>query len=403
MRPPGPLILPAPRPRFLRISRISPPRTTKTRVARSRARQLGQSISDTLRGPTTAAMVAPVRILSATSASEDFAALLGAGVAGRGPALLSVKTAGGAWSGAVGLPADLPPGPPRFLAYSITKSFLAVLVLQLREEGRFGLDETLERFAPSVPRAAEITLRRLLSHTAGLPDYGALPAYHAAVRERPAAPWSDEEFAAHTFARGLAHPPGERFAYANPGYALLRRIVERETGQSLREAIALRIAGPLALRDTEVAEDLADLAGLVPAASDFGLPSAGRLDVRRHYHPGWVWHGVLVSTPEDVAEFYARLFAGALLSAETLAEMTALVPVEAPWRSDDPGYGLGLMGQRSRPVYGHNGGGPGYSSSAFAALDAPGGPAVACAMCAFEHERAAEDLVFGALEIARTS
>ena len=99
-----------------------------------------------------------------------------------------LRTPGGAWSGAVGLPADLPPGPPRFLAYSITKSFLAVLVLQLRDEGRYELDDSLARFAPDVPEAERVTLRQLLNHTAGLPDYGALPAYHAAIRERPGQP-----------------------------------------------------------------------------------------------------------------------------------------------------------------------------------------------------------------------
>jgi D-alanyl-D-alanine carboxypeptidase len=314
--------------------------------------------------------------------------------------VLAVRTPGGAWSGAVGLPDDLPPGPPRFFAYSITKSFIAALVLQLQEEGRFGLDDALARFAPEVPQAGRITLRELLNHTAGLPDYGALPAYHAAIRERPAAPWSFDEFASHTFARGLDREPGARFAYSNPGYALLRRLVERETGQTLREAIALRIAGPLGLRDSEVAEDLADLAGLVPAESGFGLPGGPRLDVRRHYHPGWVWHGVLTSTPEDVARFYEQLFAGALLSAESLREMTALVPVEAPGRTDEPGYGLGLMGLRGRSVYGHNGGGPGYSASAFASAGNPGGPIVACLMCAFEDPGLAESLVHRALEIA---
>ena len=58
------------------------------------------------------------------------------------------------------------------------------------------------------------------------------------------------------------------------------------------------------------------------------------------------------------------------------------------------------MGQRSRPVYGHNGGGPGYSASAFALPDAPTGPIVACAMCAFEDEGAADSLVAGSLALA---
>ena len=328
--------------------------------------------------------------------ADAFAALLRERAAGRGAAALAVSSAAGRWTGSVGLPA---PAEPRFLAYSITKSLLAALVLQLRDEGRIALDEPLARFATEVPRAGEIRLRQLLNHTAGLPDYGGLPEYHAALRERPAAPWSFEEFAAHTFARGLASAPGERFAYSNPGYALLRRLVEEETGRSLRAAIAERIAGPLGLAGTAVVESLEDLAGLVPAFSRFGLAASAELDVRRSYHPGWVWHGVVASTPADVCTFYRRLFEGAVVSPASLEEMTRLVPVEFPWPHGRAGYGLGLMGSRDRPRYGHNGGGPGYTASAWCEPDPAGAPAAACAMCAFEDPALAEALAHAALDL----
>jgi D-alanyl-D-alanine carboxypeptidase len=324
------------------------------------------------------------------------AALLEERVGARGAAALAVSSAEGTERARVGLPAA---AEARFLAYSITKSLLAALVLQLCDEGRLSLEDPLARFAPEVPRAGEITLRQVLSHTAGLPDYGALAAYHAAVRERPADPWSFEEFAAHTFARGLDAEPGERFAYSNPGYALLRRLVEAETGAPFRAVVAARLARPLGLAATEVVESLEDLAGLVPAFSRFGLAAGELRDVRKSYHPGWVWHGVVASTPEDVCVFYRQLFEGAVGSPAALEEMTRLVPVEVPWPRGRPGYGLGLMGSRDRPLLGHNGGGPGYTASAWCARDAAGGPAAACAMLAFEEPSLAEDLAHAALDL----
>jgi D-alanyl-D-alanine carboxypeptidase len=328
--------------------------------------------------------------------ADVFAALLRERVGARGAAALAVSSAAGRWDGSVGLPVGTA---PRFLAYSITKSFLAALVLQLRDEGRLALGESLVRFAPALPRGGEITLRQLLNHTSGLPDYGALPAYHAAVRERGGEPWSFEEFTAHTLSLGPAAEPGARFAYSNPGYALLRRIVEDATAGSFRAAVAARIAEPLGLASTAVAESLEDLAGLVPAFSRFGLAAGEARDVRASYHPGWVWHGVVASTPADVCGFYRRLFEGAVLSPASLAAMTQLVAVDVPWPYGRAGYGLGLMGSRDRPLFGHNGGGPGYTASAWCARDAPGAPAAACAMLAFEDPPLAESLAWSALDL----
>jgi D-alanyl-D-alanine carboxypeptidase len=337
-------------------------------------------------------MVAPVR------AGAALEALLRERVGARGAASLALRSPREAWRGAVGLPASAPE-PPRFLAYSITKSFLAVLALQLRDEGRLALDDPLARWFESLPEADAITLRQLLTHTAGLRDYGALPAYVQAVQAGPEAPWSFAEFAAHTLLRGPLSQPGERFAYSNPGYALVKEIVEREAAAPLREAIATRIAEPLGLRATAVVETLGDLADLVPAATRFGRAAGEPLDARRHYHPGWVWHGVVASTAEDVADFFSGLFGGRLVSEATLREMTALVPVASPWPHGEPGYGLGLMGCLRRGVYGHNGGGPGWTASGWCAR-AEEGPVAVCAMLAFEDPALAEALAFAALALA---
>ena len=270
---------------------------------------------------------------------------------------------------------------PANLAYSITKTFSAALLLRWQDEGLVGLDTPIAAWAPEVPAADRISIRRLLNHTAGIPDYGHLPQYHEAVRTSPSAPWSFERFAAETYEQGLWFEPGAGWGYSNPGYMLLARIAETIGGAPYRALIADRVARPIGLTRTFVPETIADLASLAPAASRLVTADGAPADVRDRYHPGWVSHKVVASTPSDVARFFAALFAGRLVSRSALHEMTTLVHVpDAP-----PGgaYGLGLMGSLppARSRFGHNGGGPGYGASAWHAPDL--GVSV-CAMGAFE-------------------
>src|SRR5262245_8977616 len=319
----------------------------------------------------------------------------------RGVAGIAVVAAPGAAPDAVWLPPSTPEE-PAYLAYSITKTFTAALLLQLRDEGRLTLDDRLARWFPRVPGADRISLRQLLDHTAGIPDYGGLASYHEAVPASPASPWSFERFAAETFEKGLRFEPGSGWAYSNPGYMLLRRIAEATTGTSYAHMIRDRITRPLGLHRTFVAESPDDLARLAPATSRAPAPDGTPRDVREHYHPGWVSHGVVASTPSEVARFFDALFGGALLSPQSRQDMTTLVPTgsgaeSARWRQ--PSYGLGIMGDPASDfgrLWGHNGGGPGYTASAVHAPDLRG--ATVCAMCAFEGEVDAEGVVFTVLE-----
>jgi D-alanyl-D-alanine carboxypeptidase len=294
---------------------------------------------------------------------------------------------------------------PSFLAYSITKTFTAALVMLLHEEGRLSLESPVNRWFPRITAAERISIRQLLGHTAGIRDYGGLPAYHEAVRSSPSIPWSFDEFAAATFDHGLLFEPGTAWAYSNPGYMLLKRIAEEVTGGSFATLVTMRIARPLGLRDTFVAESIADLTALAPAQSRAISVDGRPVDVRRRYHPGWVSHGVVAASPSDIARFYQALFTGRLVLASSLREMTTGVPVpDAPPQWHQPVYGLGLMGDLASPwgeLWGHGGGGPGYTTSAVHAPDPAGRAVTVCAMVALEAPDVAEQLAFGVLDVMR--
>jgi D-alanyl-D-alanine carboxypeptidase len=277
------------------------------------------------------------------------------------------------------------------------------MVCRLAEQARLDLDEPLARWFPDVPASQRISLRQVLGHRAGLPDYGALPDYHGDLARRPRTPWTFEEFADRTYRRGLAFQPGRGWAYSNPGYMLLRSVVEREAGESFGHAVSRWIAGPLGLDSWSVPIGIDDLRELAPSRSAAVTGGGERLDVRSVYHPGWVAHGTVAGTASDTVRFLDALAGGRVVLPSTLDQMTDLSPVPPShvpvggieWVT--PSYGLGLMGDPDGPlgpIWGHNGGGPGYTSGAFHALDAG---ASACALCAREDPFLAELLVWDAL------
>jgi D-alanyl-D-alanine carboxypeptidase len=286
---------------------------------------------------------------------------------------------------------------PLFLAYSCTKTIIATLLLMLCEEGRCNLDASVSRWFPELPMAPAITIRHLLGHTSGLPDYGGLADYHQEVRRSPSRPWTDSEFLERTLAQGMLFKPGEGWAYSNIGYLLLKIIAMQEFSQPLASAVAARICDPLGLERSFIPESAADLTVLQPAFSVL-IAENGVSLVPEVYHPGWVSHGVLASTPAELASYYHRLFTGKVLSSESLSAMTTLSPVpSAPPQYRAPCYGLGIMADTASPygaILGHNGVGPGYQASVFHARTPEGRPMTVSAMCSSESPGLSERLVF---------
>ncbi|MFD5815323.1 serine hydrolase domain-containing protein [Streptomyces sp. NPDC127038] len=228
-----------------------------------------------------------------------------------------------------------------FRAGSITKSFIATVVLQLAAEHRLSLSDSVEDHLPGLVRGAgndgrRITLRALLQHTSGLYDFTSTT--RGAV---PVTPLQALRIA-------LAHPPSTRgrYAYSNTGYVLLGMVIEQVTGHSYATEAERRIITPLRLTGTSFPGDRVSLPephGRAYAAD--GSDVTG-LDPRVAGAAG-----ELVSTLADLNRFYAALLGGGLLPSHWLREMLGT-------RAAHGSYGLGLYPVKlpcGTTVWGHNG------------------------------------------------
>ncbi len=263
------------------------------------------------------------------------------------------------------------PSDANFYIYSITKSLLAIVCLNLAHQGQLDLDASVQPYLPDFPLDSSITLRQLLNHTSGLPDYGGTSAYSNAVKATPDSPWSKETFLDFAKTQGLQFAPGTGWAYSNIGYLLLRCILERIMSLSMQQCLYELIFRPLSLQKTFVPHSLHDVGELTPGYSN--LFSGDELqDVTCFYHPGWVAHGVVVSTAPELSKIMDALFAGILLNPLVVEQMLCpsyLIgkhPLFSHW--NHWGYGMGLLLGLDSPygiVGGHSGEGPGYSVAAF--------------------------------------
>ena len=250
-----------------------------------------------------------------------------------------------------------------YYIYSISKSFTAVAIMQLCEEQGGFLDERYSSFFPETKIPHVITVRQLLNHTGGLSDYFSSPEYHSALKEHPIRPWTYEKLMEYGLQKTPLFAPGQGWSYSNPGYALLKELIEKKSGTDYHEYVMKGIvarAGLTATRAFLKADKHLELLG--------GEDPSFEGDFRPQYHPGWIATGCFISTVSDVARFYDALFGGKLVSGESLAEMTKTVDVlPNPPEESVPSYGLGLMHFRKSPrgdAYGHGGGGPGYTTYA---------------------------------------
>jgi CubicO group peptidase (beta-lactamase class C family) len=233
--------------------------------------------------------------------------------------------------------------------WSFTKTVLAAAALVLVRDGLVGLDEPVE--------GRPYTLRHLLQHRSGLANYGGLRAYHEAVG-RGDDPWPVAELLNRLDAERLRYPAGEGWDYSNVGYLIVGQLIDTMTGSDLNAALQRLVLAPLGITSARIARERADLEHVTMGSA-------------QGYHPGWVYHGLLVGTVADAALLLHRLLEGSLLTPEPLQEMltpcTLQGPVRGrPWQS--PGYGLGTMTGETTSglkVGGHTGGGPGSTVAVY--------------------------------------
>ena len=278
-------------------------------------------------------------------------------VAGAPGAVGWVLDEGGARRAASGV-ADLRTGRPmrpelHFRAGSLTKSFVATVVVQLVAEGRLSLDDTVQRWLPGIlPYGEQVTIRQLLNHTSGVPDIWATveqTLYRSAGGRFRV--WTPRELVALVADRPPGFPPGTAWSYSNTGYVLLGLVVEAASGSTLGQELHRRIFGPLGLHGTSFPETSPGIPS--PHSRGYTLPLGPRgeplngplLDITAQ-NRSWAWAaGAVVSELEDLVGFLRALLGSRLLPPGLLAEMLPTVtipPGSIPLPMYDR-YGLGLL------------------------------------------------------------
>jgi D-alanyl-D-alanine carboxypeptidase len=238
----------------------------------------------------------------------------------------------------------------RFRAGSITKTFVAAVVMQLVAEGRLQLDSAVASWLPGLVDTT-ITVRQLLSHTSGLADY---------VDDRTIVSVevsSNRRLAEQALARSPVAEPGARYSYASTNYLVLGLLVERVTGNRLVHELSERILRPLGLDDTTFHPEVTHLRvrGYRSAIHD-GIVSGEPEDTDGE-SVAWAWSaGALVSDADDLARFFEALVAGRVVQEPWLDEM---IP--------ERGYGLGVAAFTAPCgiAIGHSGNISGYVSVAW--------------------------------------
>ncbi|MTD54921.1 serine hydrolase domain-containing protein [Amycolatopsis pithecellobii] len=233
----------------------------------------------------------------------------------------------------------------RIRAGSITKSFVATVTLQLEAEGKVELDAPIDKYLPGLINGngndgTKITVRQLLQHTSGLPNYlGKLMTLDPeALRNQGADP---ADLVKTAVQQPPLFAPGTGWTYSNTNYIVIGMLVEKVTGDTLSHQIDARIVRPLKLAntylplrgDTKLPEPHA--VGYVPAKN-------GVIDFS-DYDSTMAWAaGGLVSTTKDVASFYEALLGGRILPPAQLKEMKTAVPAPSLGVANGS-YGLGLF------------------------------------------------------------
>jgi CubicO group peptidase (beta-lactamase class C family) len=228
----------------------------------------------------------------------------------------------------------------RFRIGSITKMFTAVMILQLIEEEKLKLTDTLDKFFPQVPNARKITIAQILAHRSGIPNVRRNRDGQTNVNTIPMA--KDEMLA--LIVKGTPDfEPDTTHRYSNSGYQLLGLIIEKLTDKPYGEALAERITSKIGLKDTYMATGNID----VNKNEALTYIHFGR-DWREvpETHPSILFSaGAIVSTPGDMAKFIHALFDAKIVAKKSLDQMKTM--------RDGEGFGMEPFTFAGRTFWAH--------------------------------------------------
>ncbi|HHX7190424.1 serine hydrolase [Bacillus thuringiensis] len=283
--------------------------------------------------------------------------------------LAQISKSGKTWSYAAGI-ADLRTKKPmkadfRFRIGSVTKTFIATVLLQLAGENRLNLDDPIEKWLPGVIQgngydSNQITIRQILNHTSGITDYTKSKDFDMKDTKKA---YTAEEFVKMGISLPPEFAPGKGWSYSNTGYVVLGILIEKVTGNSYAEEVENRIIEPLELSNTFLPGNSTVIPGTKHARGYERYDGESELKDVTYSNPGSS-DGDMISTAEDLNKFFSYLLSGKLLKEQQLKQMLTTVPtgMEGIGR-----YGLGIYEnklQNGTSIWGHSGGVPGFSTFA---------------------------------------
>ena len=270
------------------------------------------------------------------------------------------------------------PGPPRLGDHmriaSISKAFAGAVALHLVQEGRLGLDDTIgQRLNGTVPRAwSMVTVREMLNHTSGLPDYTQSAGFRTQAMTDPRGYVSPMRIIGWVGKKGLAFTPGSRYEYSNTDNIVVGLIAQRVTDRAFGQLLSTLVFGPAGLRQTTFPTRRISL----PTPSMHGYdvePGKPPQDVTMFLSPSGAWaSGAIVSTPADLGTFIRADLGGRLFStAERRQQLRFVAGSSSPPGPGKNAAGLAIFRYQTRcgTVYGHTGNFPGYVQWAAATAD----------------------------------
>ena len=248
---------------------------------------------------------------------------------------------------------------------SVTKMYMAVEILLLREQGRIELDAPIEKYLPSkystgIPDPAKITVRMLLNHTSGIPEYNDQPGFVSRVMMHPADNFVPEDCLRAIKGQELLFAPGSKYSYSNTNYLLLSLIGDAVTGDHA-EYIRKQVFEKLHLQNSYYGHGNQYLSGLNLPESYWDILNCGLAanvtPLQKMTVSCSKGDDGIVCTPADAVLFLKALFEGKLLRDSSMREMMRFVKDEKG--RDKYGMGMFYLDLGGIPAYGHGGGGVG--------------------------------------------
>lgn len=227
---------------------------------------------------------------------------------------------------------------------SLTKPMVATIVLQLVDEGKIALDESIETYLPGIVDGRDVRIEQLLDHTSGMPDYVEALASGdpLTVPDTLKSGKSSQELVDLALKNPWLSEPGSEHHYSNTNYVVLSMLIESVTGNSVNDELQSRITEPLELQHTSIPETAAMPE---PFVHGYWIDGGLSIDVSDQEPSLWTGAGGVVSTVSDVNTFMRGLMTGKLLPPELLGYMLRL---------NRAGYGLGVQGRGAQCAARHD-------------------------------------------------